>query len=97
MKDQIHPQYYPKAKVRCACGNVFTVGSTKPEMEVEICSSCHPFYTGKEKLLDTAGRIEKFKAKKMKAEATRSSYKMRGSLHHPQKGSTKKKAKKQSR
>lgn len=91
MKSKIHPQYYPKAKVRCACGNVLTVGSTKPEMEVEICSSCHPFYTGKEKLLDTAGRIEKFKAKKMKAEASRADQKMRGSLHHPQKGGNKKK------
>lgn len=93
MKDDIHPQYYPKAKVHCACGNVFTVGATRPEIEVDICSSCHPFYTGKEKLLDTAGRIEKFRARKMKAEATRSNQKMRGSLHHPQKGGAKKKKK----
>lgn len=63
MKKDIHPQYYPKAKVHCACGNVFTVGSTKPEIQIEICSQCHPFYTGKEKLIDTAGRVEKFKAR----------------------------------
>lgn len=63
MKKNIHPEYFPKAKVRCACSNVFTVGSTKPEIQIEICSQCHPFYTGKEKLIDTAGRVEKFKAR----------------------------------
>lgn len=61
MKADLHPTYHEDTKVTCACGNVFHVGSIKPEMEVEICSSCHPFYTGKEKLVDTAGRIEKFK------------------------------------
>ncbi|OHA06989.1 MAG: 50S ribosomal protein L31 [Candidatus Sungbacteria bacterium RIFCSPLOWO2_01_FULL_47_10] len=61
MKKGIHPTYYPDAKITCACGNTKTVGSTKEKIEVEICSSCHPFYTGKEKLVDTAGRIEKFK------------------------------------
>ncbi len=61
MKDKIHPKYYPNAKVRCACGNVFTVGSTKELIEVEICSKCHPFYTGKKKVIDTMGRVEKFK------------------------------------
>ncbi len=69
MKKEIHPTYYPKAKVTCACGNVFTVGSTVPEMRVEICSKCHPFYTGRTELIDTAGRIEKFKARRTKAEA----------------------------
>jgi len=67
MKKEIHPEYYPNAKVTCACGNVFYVGSTKKEIQVEICYACHPFYTGKEKLVDTAGRVEKFKAKKEKA------------------------------
>ena len=67
MKKNIHPTYYSSAKVRCACGNVFTVGSTKPEVQIEICSACHPFYTGKEKLIDTAGRVEKFKARRAKA------------------------------
>lgn len=61
MKSDIHPQYYPDAKVKCACGNKWTTGSTKPELNVEICSQCHPFYTGKGKTLDTKGRIERFK------------------------------------
>lgn len=60
MKKNIHPTYY-KATVSCACGNTFTVGSTKEKLEIEICSSCHPFYTGSKKVLDTAGRVEKFK------------------------------------
>lgn len=63
MKAQIHPKWYPNAKVTCACGNTFTVGSTQPEITVEICSNCHPFYTGKMTLVDTAGRVEAFKAK----------------------------------
>lgn len=63
MKKDIHPQFYTKAKAVCACGAEFEIGSTLPEIKVEICSSCHPFYTGKEKVLDTAGRVEKFKAR----------------------------------
>ena len=62
MKKDIHPPYY-QAKVSCACGNAFTVGSTKQTLEVEICSNCHPFYTGGSKIVDTAGRVEKFKAR----------------------------------
>jgi large subunit ribosomal protein L31 len=69
MKPDIHPKYYPKAKVKCACGAIFEVGSTKPELYIEICSKCHPFYTGKEKIIDTAGKVEKFKARKAKAQA----------------------------
>ncbi len=61
MKKDIHPKYYPAAKMTCACGNTFNVGSTKPEINVEICSACHPFYTGKEKLVDAAGRVDRFK------------------------------------
>ena len=61
MKKDIHPQYFAGAKATCACGNTFTVGSTKPELNVEICSACHPFYTGKEKLIDTAGRVDRFR------------------------------------
>ena len=68
MKEGIHPKYYPNAKVRCACGNEFVVGSTKPEIEIEVCSQCHPFYTGKEKIIDTAGRIEKFLRRRSLAE-----------------------------
>ena len=70
MKQDIHPQYFPASKVSCVCGNKFTVGSTKEHIEVEICYSCHPFYTGKEKLIDTAGKVEKFKARRAKAAAT---------------------------
>ncbi|MCL5011255.1 MAG: 50S ribosomal protein L31 [Patescibacteria group bacterium] len=61
MKKDIHPKYYSCAKVHCACGNVFEVGSTQEIIETEVCSKCHPFYTGKEKIIDTAGRVEKFK------------------------------------
>ena len=60
MKQGIHPQYYD-ATIKCACGAVLKVGSTQEKMEVEICSQCHPFYTGNEKTLDSAGRVEKFK------------------------------------
>ncbi len=67
MNKDIHPQYYPEAKVTCACGNKFTVGATKPEIKIEICSHCHPFYTGKQELIDTAGRVEKFKKREAKA------------------------------
>ena len=63
MKTDVHPEYHTKAKVTCACGNVFTVGSTVPEIHVEICSNCHPFYTGKQKLVDSARRVEKFQEK----------------------------------
>ncbi|MAF24152.1 50S ribosomal protein L31 [bacterium] len=60
MKKDIHPTYFAKAKVTCACGNTFGVGSTVEDIHVEICSNCHPFYTGKQKLVDTARRVEKF-------------------------------------
>ena len=68
MKANIHPQYYPDAKVRCACGQTWTTGSTAPELNVEICSHCHPFYSGKEKILDTRGRVDKFKRRLTKTE-----------------------------
>ena len=70
MKKDIHPKYYSDAKVTCACGNKFTVGSTKPEIQIEVCSACHPFYAGKEKLLDAAGRAERFKARSAKAKTS---------------------------
>lgn len=63
MKKNTHPDYYPEAQVTCVCGNTFKVGSTQPELKVEICSACHPFYTGKQKLVDTARRVDKFKKK----------------------------------
>ena len=68
MKKEIHPTYYPNAKVVCACGNTFTVGATQELIETEICSACHPFYTGKEKLVDTAGRVERYRARLLKKE-----------------------------
>ncbi|HXV26749.1 MAG TPA: 50S ribosomal protein L31 [Candidatus Paceibacterota bacterium] len=67
MKADIHPVYHPKASVSCACGNAFNVGSTRESLSVGICAACHPFYTGKEKLLDTRGRVEKFKKRMEKA------------------------------
>ncbi len=66
MKTDIHPKYYKDAKIICSCGNTFTTGATQPEIRVEICAKCHPFYTGEEKLLDTAGRVEKFRARSAK-------------------------------
>jgi len=60
VKEGIHPKYY-RAVVKCACGETFETGSTKPEIHVEICSKCHPFFTGKQKLVDTGGRVERFK------------------------------------
>jgi large subunit ribosomal protein L31 len=67
MKPKIHPEYYNDAKVVCACGNTFTVGSTRKMMKVELCSKCHPFYTGEQRVVDTMGRVERFKRRyKMK-------------------------------
>jgi large subunit ribosomal protein L31 len=63
MQQGIHPEYYQDAVVKCACGNTFTTGSTKKELKVEICSKCHPFYTGKQKLMDIGGRVDKFMKK----------------------------------
>jgi large subunit ribosomal protein L31 len=77
MKSEIHPKYHQKANVKCACGNAFTVGSTKELIEVEICHLCHPFFTGKEKLVDTAGRVEKFKERLAKKTTSASSKKPR--------------------
>ena len=67
MKTDTHPQYFTKATVKCSCGKEHVFGSTKEKMTVEICSNCHPFYTGKEKLVDTAGRVEKFKSRQERA------------------------------
>lgn len=61
MKTEIHPEYYADAKITCACGNSFTTGATKKLMKVESCSKCHPFYTGERRMMDTAGRVERFR------------------------------------
>jgi large subunit ribosomal protein L31 len=60
MKAKIHPKYYPEARVICACGNSYTTGSTSPELKVDICSQCHPFYTGEQRIVDTAGQVDRF-------------------------------------
>jgi len=69
MKKTIHPEYFEKAKISCACGTTYVVGSTMPEISVELCAACHPFYTGKQKILDTARRVEKFGEKLTKKDA----------------------------
>jgi large subunit ribosomal protein L31 len=63
MKEGIHPQFYPEAKVMCACGNSWTVGSTKPEIRTDVCSKCHPFYTGEQRMVDSGGQVERFMKK----------------------------------
>jgi len=83
MKEKI--AYNPDAKVTCACGNTFTVGSTKEEIYTESCSSCHPFYTGQKKIMDTAGRVERFTKIMEKTKAKKSS---------PKKAASKKSTKK---
>jgi large subunit ribosomal protein L31 len=75
MKKETHPTYFPDAKVVCACGNEFTVGSTVKEIHIELCSNCHPFYTGKQKLVDTARRVEKFQERSTKKSASGASAK----------------------
>ena len=85
MKKETHPTYFPKSKVTCACGNHFIIGSTREEIKVEICSKCHPFYTGAKTLIDTAGKVERFKARTAKAAAPKKEKKAR-----PKKQTTKK-------
>ncbi len=60
MKEDIHPEFYPDAKVICACGNSWTVGSTQPEIRTDVCSECHPFFTGEQRMLDTGGQVDRF-------------------------------------
>ena len=69
MKADIHPTYFEKAVISCACGASYTVGSTKEKLHVEVCRACHPFYTGAEKIIDTAGRVERFKSRSAAAKA----------------------------
>ena len=70
MKAAIHPVWYEDAKVSCACGNTFTVGASKPEIKIDICSKCHPFFTGEMKFVDTMGRVERFQQKQAAAKVT---------------------------
>ncbi len=60
MKDKIHPKYYAEAIVTCACGTTWTTGATQPEIRTDVCSACHPFYTGEQRIVDTAGQVERF-------------------------------------
>ena len=60
MRADIHPKYFPEARITCACGNVMVVGATVAEMSTEVCSSCHPFFTGEQRIVDTAGQVERF-------------------------------------
>ena len=69
MKTGTHPTYYSEATITCACGQRYTLGSTVKEMHVEICAACHPFYTGQDRVVDTAGRVEKFRSRAAKAQA----------------------------
>ena len=75
MKKDIHPIYFTTSTVTCACGAVYKIGGTKEKSNIEICSQCHPVYTGNEKVLDTAGRVEKFKARKTAAKPKKTSKK----------------------
>src|SRR3989338_9493965 len=70
MKKDLHPKYHEKAKIACACGAIYEVGSTEPEISVELCANCHPLYTGKQKIVDTARRVEKFMERSAKKAAS---------------------------
>lgn len=71
MKTDIHPKWYPDATVICACGNTWTTGATQPTLQTEICSNCHPFYTGEQRIVDTEGRVDKFRKRLEQRDALR--------------------------
>ncbi len=81
MKANIHPQYYPQATITCACGKSYTTGSTMETIQIEICAGCHPFYTGKQKLVDTARRVDKFQRRAELKETTAATRKGRAIKH----------------
>lgn len=84
MKD-IHPAYNQKITVTCSCGNTFETGSTEKELHVEVCSACHPFYTGKLKLVDAAGRVDKFRKKLSEVKEVRQTRASKRTKHKPTK------------
>jgi len=88
MKKDIHPTYHPAAKVTCVCGNSFTVGSTVPEIATELCSMCHPFFTGEQKIVDTARRVDRFQ-KKLEKSATLTSGRQSKRVKHASKAAKK--------
>ncbi len=77
MKAEIHPTYHPSATVTCGCGATFVVGGTQESYNVEICSKCHPYFTGEQKLIDTAGRVERFRSRQAAAPAEKKEKKAR--------------------
>ncbi|MHB0858367.1 MAG: 50S ribosomal protein L31 [Anaerolineae bacterium] len=77
MKDKIHPKYYPEATVTCACGNSWTTGSTKPELRTDVCSKCHPFFTGQQRIVDTGGQVGRFSQRLDRAQSLRQEAKQR--------------------
>ncbi|HCP09014.1 MAG TPA: 50S ribosomal protein L31 [Candidatus Moranbacteria bacterium] len=101
MKKDIHPKYFTDAKITCSCGNIIKTGATVKEMKVEICSACHPFYTGKKKMMDTTGRVDRFKKMAEKAaekkEATAKAKKAKAEKAKAEKKETKEKKAKPAR
>jgi len=86
-KKDLHPTYFPEAKVTCAsCGTTYKIGSTQPELKVEMCANCHPFYTGKEVLIDTEGRIEKFEKKRVAGATKRKEREAKKAAAEPKEG-----------
>jgi len=85
MKKGIHPEYHNKVTVTCSCGNTFVTGSTEPSLQIEVCSACHPFYTGKNKLVDAAGRVDRFKKKLADITANKAKSKAAGKAKRPKK------------
>lgn len=94
MKDGIHPQYHGKVQVTCSCGNTFETGSTAESITVEVCSACHPFYTGKQKLVDVAGRVDKFRQRQEETAKLEADNKKTVKPSKSKKGSSKKQSSK---
>ena len=93
MKKDIHPQYFETTVITCSCGNSFTTGSTMETIQVEVCSNCHPFFTGKQKFVDTARRVEKFQDRSKKADAAKAAHTVSKKVKRAAKSSGKKAAK----
>lgn len=89
MKADIHPTYHANAVITCACGNVIETGSTLPQISIELCSKCHPFYTGKQNLVDTAGRVDRFNQMKSKASDAATGKKVKNEKRAAQKAAKK--------
>lgn len=90
MKKELHPKYHEKAKITCVCGATYEVGSTEPEISVELCANCHPLYTGKQKIVDTARRVEKFQERMSKKASVSSTKKTKKAKRAEEKAEEKK-------